>query len=111
MNSTNSTATIPVVVANTTPFNIISLSDFTAAITGYVFSEINGTPGAKQATQSFFVSLVARAITEGGYFTMFSKLNNSQKNQIIVAILSAAAAKMRNKSVSKNLIMGARREY
>ncbi len=101
----NTTATTPVVVA--TPFNIISLSDFTAAITGYVFAEVNGgTSGAKQATQSFFVSLVSRAITETGFFSMFTSLNNSQKNEILVGILSAAASKMRNKSVSKGVIMG-----
>ena len=37
---------------------------------------------------------------------MFSSLNNSQKNEILVGVLSAAAAKMKNKSVTKGVIMG-----
>ena len=112
MNTTNTTAVATPswtswLYTDKTPFNIISLSDFTAAITGYVFAEVIGhTSGYKQATQSFFVSLVARAITEGGWIPMFSSLNNSQKNEILVGVLSAAAAKMKNKSVSKGVIMG-----
>ena len=90
-----------------TPFNILSLSDFTAAITGYIFAETIGhTSGVKQATQSFFVSLMARAITESGYLSTFSSLNSSQKNEILVGILSAAACKMRNKSISKGVVAG-----
>ena len=109
MNTTNTTTPswTSWLYTDKTPFNIISLSDFTAAITGYVFAEVIGhTSGYKQATQSFFVSLVARAITEGGWIPMFSSLNNSQKNEILVGVLSAAAAKMKNKSVTKGVIMG-----
>jgi hypothetical protein len=88
-------------------FNILSLSDFTAGIVGYIFAEINGgSTGMKQAGQSFIVSLFARAIAEAGFLSFFKSLNTSQKNEIFVGVLSGVASKMRGKGVIRGMING-----
>jgi hypothetical protein len=89
--------------------DIFVLSDLFAGVQGALFSSVFCMPGGPgmQAVQSLVVSVLARmASTKMLTRDKLSMLDNSQKNQLLVAIMSGAAAYYRRSGVGKGALSG-----
>ena len=91
-------------------YQAIKLSDGVAAIVGYVYaSQMNTGKPSMQAVQSLVVSIVARLSVKAGFLDMLSSkekggASEDQKNQLVVAILSAMGSLGRGQNVLKGTI-------
>jgi hypothetical protein len=83
------------------------MGDLSAAIVAYFFASTmsTGKPGM-QAVQSFVVSVIARIAAKSGMADFMGKLDTTQKNQIVVAILSAIGGSYKGGSPLKAAISG-----
>ena len=87
--------------------NLVTVNDIAASIVGYAFASVFATcKPSQQAVQSFVVSAVARMISNSVFMAGYTSLNASQKNQLIVAALSAASSKAMDRSVGKGTMAG-----
>ena len=87
--------------------DILTVNDVFASAVGYMFAmEFAHTKPINQAVQSLVVSAVARMLSESSWTNMMNKLNTGQKNQLIVAALSAACSSVQHRSVSKGALAG-----
>jgi hypothetical protein len=95
----------------TSTYSFITTSDISAAIVGAGFSSIYGlsTP-PMVALQALVVSIVARLASDSSMLTstMSTPISSSNKNQLIVGILSGIIGYYRNPKASmiKTLITG-----
>jgi hypothetical protein len=81
------------------------VSDIAAGIVGYVYADtLNTAKPSMQATQSFVVSVIARIASKAGMGSFMGKLDDTQKNQLIVAILSALAGSYKGGSPLKGAL-------
>ena len=87
--------------------DILTVNDISAGLIGYVFAmEFAHTKPVNQAIQSLVVSAVARMLSESSWTSMIKTLNTNQKNELIVAALSAACSSVQHRSVSKGSLAG-----
>ena len=87
--------------------DILTVNDVFASAVGYMFAmEFAHTKPINQAVQSLVVSAVPRMLSESSWTNMMNKLNTGQKNQLIVAALSAACSSVQHRSVSKGALAG-----
>ena len=87
--------------------DILTVNDVFASAVGYMFAmEFAHTKPINQAVQSLVVSAVSRMLSESSWTNMMNKLNTGQKNQLIVAALSAACSSVQHRSVSKGALAG-----
>ena len=88
-------------------YDLVSMGDLAAAVVGYGFAQTmsSGKPGM-QAVQSFVVSVIARIAAKSGMADFMGKLDNQQKNQIVVAVLSAIGGSYKGGSPLKAAISG-----
>ena len=88
-------------------YDLVSMGDLSAGVVGYFFAQSMGTgkPGM-QAVQSFVVSVIARIAAKSGMADFMGKLDNTQKNQVVVAILSAIGGSYKGGSPLKAAISG-----
>ena len=88
--------------------DIITVSDISSAIVGAGFGNVYGFSMQQQAVQSFVVSVIARIASKSDALksVMVVDLDSSQKNQLVVAILSALGAYWRKHSPMKGAFTG-----
>ena len=87
--------------------DILTVNDVSAGLIGYLFAmEFVHTKPINQAIQSLIVSAVARMLSESSWASMMNKLNTGQKNQLIVAALSAVSSSVQHRSVTKGALAG-----
>ena len=89
-------------------YDLLNMGDLSAAVVAYGFVSsmgVGGKPGM-QAAQSFVVSLIARIAAKSGTVDFMGKMDDSQKNQIVVALLSAIAGSYRGGGPLKAAITG-----
>ena len=85
----------------------ITVSDISAALVGYGFAKTyNLSKPEMQAVQSFAVSMIARLSALNILSSSMTKLDPNQKNQLVVAILSAIAAAYRSQPALKGALTG-----
>ena len=88
-------------------YDLVSVSDIAAGIVGYVYADtLNTAKPSMQATQSFVVSVIARIASKAGMGSFMGKLDDNQKNQLVVAILSALAGSYKGGSPLKGGLTG-----
>jgi hypothetical protein len=88
-------------------YDLVSVSDIAAGVVGYVYADtLNTAKPSMQAGQSFVVSLVARIASKAGMGSFMGKLDDGQKNQLIVAIISALACSYKGGSPLKGSLTG-----
>jgi len=88
--------------------DFVTTSDISAAITGAGFANVYGMNVMQQTTQSFVISVIARMAAQSEMFAqlMVVKLDKQQKNELVVAILSAAASYWKKGSIMKGALSG-----
>ena len=87
--------------------DILTVNDVSAGVIGYIFAmEFVHTKPMNQAIQSLVVSAVARMLSESSWTSMMKTLNTGQKNELIVAALSAVCSSVQHRSVSKGSLAG-----
>jgi hypothetical protein len=87
--------------------DILTVNDVFASAVGYMFAmEFAHTKPINQAAQSLVVSAVSRMLSESSWTNMMNKLNTGQKNQLIVAALSAVCSSVQKRSASKGALAG-----
>ena len=74
-------------------FDLLAMGDLSAAVVGYMYADAmgSGTSASMQAVRSLVVSVIARIASKSSYTDFMGKLKTNQKNQMVVAILSALA--------------------
>jgi hypothetical protein len=89
--------------------DLLTVNNVSAGLIGYIFAmEFVHTKPMNQAIQSIVVSAVARMLSdsESSWTSMIKTLNTNQKNELIVAALSAACSSVQHRSVSKGSLAG-----
>ena len=88
--------------------NIVTVSDISAALTGAAFGNVYGFSMQQQAIQSFAVSVIARIASRSDALknVMIVDMDASQKNQLVVAVLSALGSYWRKHSPMKGAFTG-----
>ena len=87
----------------------ITTSDLTAALVGAGWGEIYGGPGspAMAAVKSFVISVIARMVSKSPSVTSaIPSLTGSQKNQLIVGILSGFASYYKKEKLLRGVLSG-----
>ena len=89
-------------------YDLVSLSDVGAGLIGVAFgSQVNGSSKPyMQGMQSFLISVIARLASKPEY-SFLGNLDNGQKNQLLIALMSGIAGYSRGSGVLKSMISGA----
>ena len=88
-------------------YDLLTVSDISAALVGYLYADqLNTGKPAMQASQSFIVSIIARLAARSNMTSWMGKLDNGQKNQLIVAVLSALAGSYKGGNAVKGALTG-----
>ena len=87
-------------------YDLLSVSDITAAVVGYVYADqLHTRKPTVQAVQSLIVSVIAR-ITANSGMSAFMGSDTDIKNQIVVAVLSAIGSSYKGGGPMKGALSG-----